>query len=115
VNRISGYEVVNVPDLLVEHRFRPRSQFSAFRHSISDILIRNALRFACLYLPEDLLLDTYDYYLPRLGEDFERTMDELVAEGVWERRAQLARTFCFDFNWYARRFDLRSAQAALSA
>ena len=59
---LSGYEIVSVPELRVHHRFRPRAEADAWIASISPLLIRNYMRFACYYLPDDLLTHTCNYY-----------------------------------------------------
>lgn len=103
---LSGYEIVNLPDLLVGHRFRPRKQHDRFLESISPTLRRNYLRFACYYLPEELLRDTYEHYASQAPEDFRACMAELEAGGVWNRRARLQQGLLRDFRWLMNRFSL---------
>jgi len=103
---LSGYEIVNLPDLLIRHRFRPEAEQDAFCASINPLLIRNFLRFSCYYLPEDLLTRTYDYYAALSPDDFESCMSELVRGGVWTRREQLHKELPLDFRWFARKFGL---------
>ena len=45
---LSGYDVVNLPDLLIAHRFRPRPDLTAFLQSIGRFTAATC-RFACYY------------------------------------------------------------------
>jgi hypothetical protein len=103
---LSGYEIMAVPELLVFHRFRPRNVYEAYRRSISEVLICNYLRFACYYLPEDLLKITYDHYHQFAASRFDQYMLSIVSAGVWQRRHQLQQSLPRDFTWLARRFAL---------
>jgi glycosyltransferase involved in cell wall biosynthesis len=105
---LSGYEIVNVPDLLILHRFRPREEYDAFRRSIEGVMRRKFLRFACYYLPEKLLKQTYDHYAAEAPRDIAACWAELEASGVWERRAELKK-LPRDFRWFAGKFGLTSA------
>jgi len=109
---LGGYEIANVPDLLVGHRFRPKDEHSKFLASIGSVLRRNYLRFACLYLPEDLLAQTYAHYARAAPDDFESCMAELVSAGVWSERAALQRRLMRDFRWLARKFSIDPALQA---
>jgi GT2 family glycosyltransferase len=102
---LSGYEIVNVPDLLIFHRFRPRDEFDAFLRSIDGAMRRKYLRFACYYLPEELLKETYEHYAAQAPDDFGACLVELEAGAVWARRAELKK-LPHDFRWFARRFNL---------
>lgn len=102
---LSGYEIVNVPDLLIRHWFRPRAEYDEFRRSISGALLRNYLRFACYYLPEEMLKQTYEHYAALAPKDFDACMAKLVESGVWARRAQLEQ-LPRDFRWFVRKFSL---------
>jgi hypothetical protein len=71
---LAGYEIVNVPDLVVGHRFRPPQDRSRFHQLNQQVLLRNYVRFACSYLPEDLL--TY-------GSIFTRRPWAAISALVW--------------------------------
>jgi GT2 family glycosyltransferase len=107
---LNGYEIVSLPDLVIHHRFRPLAEYDAFRASIRGVMLRNYLRFACYYLPEDLLQRSYEYYFRLAPNDFGTNMEELAVQGVWSRRAQLSR-LPLDFRWFARRFSLTSTSS----
>jgi glycosyltransferase involved in cell wall biosynthesis len=100
---LSGNEIVIVPELEIQHRFRPKAEHDAYRTSIRGALLANYLRFACYYLPWELLEQTYAYYSHSSPKDFQPCMDGIVAHGVWKRRADLA-NLPLDFGWFLRRF-----------
>jgi len=103
---LSGYEIVSVPELRIHHRFRPRAAHDAFLASISPIQLRNYLRLACYYLPEDLLARTCGYYAHLAPETFNHLWADLYGSDVWDRRATLARHLPRDFQWFAKKFPL---------
>jgi GT2 family glycosyltransferase len=103
---LSGYEVINIPDLLVTHRFRPRAEHDLYLRSNGPLLRRNYLRFAAYYLPESLLHRTYEYYAAQAPGEFDTRLAELEASGVWAHRAHLRRRLPRDFDWLNRRFAL---------
>ena len=102
---LSGFEIVNVPNLVISHRFRPEKERELFHSSNSSILLPNYLRFACYYLPEQLLMRSYRYFSELMRDDFEPCLARLEAEGVWARREQL-KGFPRDFKWFIRKFRL---------
>jgi glycosyltransferase involved in cell wall biosynthesis len=97
---LAGYEIVNLPDLLVSHRFRPAGTRSDFHTANQRTLMKNYVRFACSYLPDDLLRKSFEEFARTLGADaFDSCMEELVREGVWDRRTQLRMVLRRDFTW----------------
>jgi hypothetical protein len=109
---LSGYEIINLPDLLVQHRFRPRREHSAFLSSIRATLMGNFLRFAYYYLPPELLAQTYAHYSAADPECFDTCLADILSDGAGNRRIELQQTLAFDFQWFARRFGLRSIATA---
>jgi hypothetical protein len=103
---LSGYEILNVPELHIYHRFRPRSEHDKFCTSIKELLLHNSLRFACYYLPDDLLAFTYEYYARVRPDIFRKCLAELAMTDVWARRAELCRELPLDFRWFAKKFAL---------
>jgi glycosyltransferase involved in cell wall biosynthesis len=103
---LSGYEIINVPELQIYHRFRPREEHTAFCTSIGHVLLHNYLRFAAYYLPEHLLSRTYAYYAHGYPYQIDSCLRYLAASDAWVRRAQLKKDLPFDFDWFARKFAL---------
>ena len=106
---LSGYEIINVPELAIGHRFRPTTEQNQFLCAHGQLLRSNYLRFACCYLPEDLLLRTYDFYAGLAPEEFNACLAQLVAAGVWTQRETLQRKLRRDFRWFATRFAMIDA------
>jgi glycosyltransferase involved in cell wall biosynthesis len=105
---LSGYEIINLPDLLVQHRFRPEREHAAFVSSIQATLLRNFLRFAYYYLPHELLERTYAHYTAVAPEVFNSCLAAILSDGAGNRRIELQQKLAFDFQWLARRFGLVS-------
>jgi hypothetical protein len=71
------------------------------------VLLKNYVRFACSYLPEDALQHSLKEFSRAMGRrDFHSCMQELEREGIWNRRAQLGRVLRYDFSWLSKRFHL---------
>jgi GT2 family glycosyltransferase len=103
---LSGFEVVNLPSLVVEHSFKSREALGRFQLTNYQTILRNNVRFACTYLPVDALSVVLETYRTIMGKHFINCMEALEYEGVWERRALLSQVFLRDFAWYASRFGL---------
>jgi glycosyltransferase involved in cell wall biosynthesis len=101
---LSGYEIVNLPELAILHRFRPKTTFAAFLSVNATVLNHNYLKFACYYLPEPLLAESYRYYRQRSPDDFDSFTKGLEKGRVWERRAHLQRSLPKNFHWFASTF-----------
>lgn len=104
---LSGCEIFNIPALQITHRFKPRDELQSYLAAHEATLRRNYLRFACYYLPDELLLQTYRHYYDLAPDDFTNSLTELQGRGVWEQREKLRRALPFDFNWFAQKFFVR--------
>jgi len=87
---LSGYEIVNVPQLPIYYRFRPRREYDTFYDANRGVMLTNYLRFACYYLPENLLAKAYEYYHQWSQAEFNTAMSNLDASDVWIKRAALS-------------------------
>jgi hypothetical protein len=103
---LSGYEIVNVPDLLIQHRFRSQSNRDKFYAANRSVILPNYLRFACYYLGEELLCKAYNYFSKLMGDSFDSFMAQHEAADMWIRRAELKRHLPFHFEWLVDRFGL---------
>jgi glycosyltransferase involved in cell wall biosynthesis len=103
---LSGYEIINLPELRIHHRFRPRTEHEAFLASIGPIQMRNYIRFACYYLPDELLERTRYYYSKLASDIFGQVWRELYGSDVWHRRATLAQILPRNFSWFATTFPV---------
>jgi GT2 family glycosyltransferase len=101
---LSGYEIVSIPELQVFHHFRPAGSRNDFQTANRNVLLQNYVRFACSYLPQEVLEHSLRKFAELRGDDFDACMGELEAEGIWNRREHLRHLLRHDFSWYARRF-----------
>lgn len=101
---LSGHQIINIPELEVRHRFRPRGEHDDWCTSIRHILLGNYLRFGCYYLPDAWLERTYAHYEARYGNEFHACMRRMMQSDVWEQRQRLAR-LPRQFTWLAERFS----------
>jgi hypothetical protein len=103
---LGGCEIVNVSELLVGHRFRPKPQYRRFIDTNSLTLIKNYIRFACYYLPEDILIRSFEHYLRVIPANFHLVLRELGEQGVWAHRTFLKASLPRPFHWLAQKFAL---------
>lgn len=101
-----GAEIVCLPDLVLEHRFRPPSERKPFLEAINLIQVCNYLRFGMLYLDQPLVRQVFDYYLSSAPQVFERAVKRVWAGDVWGRRELLRRNLPRRFQSFAARFGL---------
>jgi glycosyltransferase involved in cell wall biosynthesis len=107
---LSGAEVVSVPDLIVQHRFRPPCERRPFLQAIALMQVRNYLRFGLLYLDEAGVKRMLHYYATTAPELFERALRQAWAGDVWYRRDLLQRRLPGRFDSFVRRFGLLGAR-----
>ena len=100
---LSGYEIVTLPELQLFHRFRPRAELDAYLAAMGELQLGNYLRFACYYLPDELLARTCEYYARHRPDHFPQSWAALAHGDVWSRRAELAR-LPRNFEWFAATF-----------
>ena len=112
---LSGYEIVNIPSLLVHHRFRPLKDRILFQEANVRVLLNNYLRFACYYLPQDELNRVVNYFAQIMGKSVEHCISELQDQGVWDRRLQLKTVHRKSFEWFAQRFKLTDTRVVPKA
>jgi GT2 family glycosyltransferase len=106
---LSGFQVLNLPDLHVYHRFRFKSDREQFEAQNNLVLLRNYLTFACCYLPEPLLPRAFHYFSLVLGHHLRTFLADLEVSGIWGRRSQIKQSLPRSFDWYIDRFALKVA------
>jgi hypothetical protein len=104
---LSGAEVILVPQLLVEHRFKPQQERVAFIRGVREYMVSNSLRFGLLYADEDGALQLLRYYALKFPNLFPRALAIVERSDVWDRRAQLEATLTRPFSWFVDHFGLR--------
>jgi GT2 family glycosyltransferase len=104
---LSGCEIVSVPDLLVRHHFRPMVNRIHFEKLNSPVLYENYIRFAILYLPDEVLNTTLNYYSHLCPSLLTPRINQAYFQNAWHRRSLLKQMLPRDFWWFAERFGLR--------
>jgi glycosyltransferase involved in cell wall biosynthesis len=103
---LSGAEIVCLPDLVLEHRFKPPSERRAFLDAISSMQVGNYLRFGLLYLDQPLMRQVLDHYKVAEPRVFEKALKKVWMGDVWNRREVLRRNLPERFETFAARFGL---------
>jgi len=112
---LSGAEIVCLPDLVLEHRFRPPSERRAFLEAINLTQVSNYLRFSLLYLDQRLARWVFDYYLGVAPQVFENAVRKVWAGDVWNRREVLRRNLPKRFESFAARFGITETLSLAAA
>ena len=104
---LRGAEIIQCPDLVLTHRFRPPGERQPFLEQIADIQMQNYLRFGILYLDEAGIIRLLHHYQCAAPARFQKALRHLAATDVWARRQHLRDRLAHDFSWYMRRFQLQ--------
>jgi len=104
---LSGAEVILVPQLRVEHRFKPQQERAAFVRGMRVHMVSNSLRFGLLYANEDAALQLLRYYALKFPNLFQQALAAVSRSDVWARRADLEATLAHPFSWFVDRFGLK--------
>jgi glycosyltransferase involved in cell wall biosynthesis len=104
---LSGAEIILIPDLKVEHRFKPRAEREAFIGEVRPYMVHNALRFGLLYLSEEGCMQLLRYQARKFPNLFDDAIRMVEDSDVWARRAALEGSLARPFQWFIDRFDLK--------
>jgi len=110
---LSGHELVSVPQLLVYHRFRPSHDRAKFQELNSRTLVKNYLRFACYYLPQELQVRVYEHYAALSPHDLEAFLTQPDRDKIWSHRKQLMGRLPLSFHWYLSNFAINLLHVTL--
>lgn len=102
-----GAEVMLVPQLLVEHRFKPPDERVAFVRSVREHMVCNSLRFGLLYADEDGAFQLLRYYALKFPNLFQQALATVERSDVWSRRAELEAMLARPFSWFIDHFGLK--------
>jgi glycosyltransferase involved in cell wall biosynthesis len=103
---LSGAEIVVVPQLLVQHVFKPQEERAAFIREVRPHMVCNGLRFGLLYASEEGALQLLRYYALKFPNLFQQAFATVERSDVWARRAQLERELKRPFSWFVDHFQL---------
>ena len=102
-----GAEVILVPELVVEHRFKPPRERAGFVRGAREHMVGNSLRFGLLYTDEDGALQLLRYYALKFPNLFQQALAAVERSDVWQRRAHLEATLVRPFSWFVEHFGLK--------
>ena len=106
---LHGAKILAVPQLKVQHRFKPKAERQAFIGEVRPFMVHNSIRFGLLYLSEFGSLQMLRYYARKFPNLFEPAMKMVAASDVWRRRAALERQRKRPFTWFVRHFGLKDS------
>lgn len=112
---LSGAEIVALPDLVLQHRFRPASEQQPFLKAISLVQLHNYLRFGMLYLDQPRILQMLRHYALAAPHLFAKALRRVWAGDVWKRREILERSLPDRFSSFVKRFGFRDASGRLAS
>ena len=104
---LSGAEIILVPQLAVEHRFKPQQERTAFILGMRQHMVCNGLRFGLLYADEYGALQLLRYYSLKFPNLFREALATVARSDVWARRAQLEDQLPRRFSWFVDHFNLK--------
>jgi GT2 family glycosyltransferase len=105
---LNGAEVCSLPDLEVEHEFKPRDEFTRFLAGVRLYWVHNSIRFGLLYLSELGCLQMLRYYARAFPAVFQAALGLVEKSNVWERRALLEQQRHRSFDWFVGLFGIRN-------
>lgn len=107
-------EIISMPDLILQHRFRPPSERQPFLDAIGKISLQNYLRFGMLYLDQQRIVQMLHYYSQQSPSHFAEALHSLSAGEVWQRRKLLEERLPVRFTSFVDRFGIRDAFGQLA-
>jgi len=103
---LAGAEIIAVPELVVQHRFKAPDERREFLDGLRPSMIHNSLRFGLLYLSEQAVLQMVRYFALKFPGQVQEAIGMLVGTDAWQRRAELQQQLRHDFSWFIERFAL---------
>jgi glycosyltransferase involved in cell wall biosynthesis len=105
---LQGAEIFSVPDLEVQHEFKPRQELGRFLDGIRQQWVHNCLRFGLLYLSELGCTQLLRFHALKFPKVFAQALSMVNDSDVWERRRQLEQSRKHSFEWFVHTFALRN-------
>jgi glycosyltransferase involved in cell wall biosynthesis len=104
---LAGAEIMTAPKIEVEHEFKTRPEIDLFTRAMRPFMIHNCLRFGIIYLDHARVLTMLRYHSDQFPGQFAEALGLLADSDVWARREKLRSELSHDFEWFARKFELR--------
>jgi glycosyltransferase involved in cell wall biosynthesis len=103
---LSDAEIIAVPELVVNHIYKSKTETNNFIAWARPFMIHNSLRFGSLYLSELAILQMIRLYTISFYDNIQQAFNLLLDGDVWQRRAYLENTLSHNFDWFIDRFNL---------
>ncbi len=104
---LMGAKIKVHPKLEVTLGFRPRLERETIVGEAKPFALHNALRFGLLYMSDPGCLQLLRYHARKSPRLFPAAVKMVDESDVWSRRAEIEKARKYDFNWFAKRFDLK--------
>jgi glycosyltransferase involved in cell wall biosynthesis len=105
---LSGAQIISVPDLTINHRFKQKNEVKPFLEELKTVMVHNSLRFGSLYLSELGILQMIRYYSLTYPNEAQEAIKLLYMSNVWKRRKFLQASLIHDFYWFVKYFNLKN-------
>ena len=105
-----GAQILMLPQIVVEHRFKPPDERAAFLRSVREYMVHNGLRFGLLYSSELGALQLLRYYARKFPNLFASSIKRVSESDLWRRRAQIDHEQSRPFSWFVDHFRLKDHQ-----
>jgi glycosyltransferase involved in cell wall biosynthesis len=104
---LSGACVLALPQVRIEHRFKPKEENDEFMKGLRPYMVHNAIRFGMVYLDDELVLQQIRQHSLLFGEEAREGLKLVVASDIVEHREKLRASFTRDFAWFVQHFKLK--------
>jgi glycosyltransferase involved in cell wall biosynthesis len=105
---LHGAQIMMVPQIQVQHRFKPKAERLEFLSEVRPFMVHNSIRFGLLYLSQAGSLQMLRYYSRKFPQVFQAAIQMVARSDVWRRRSVLQRRRRHGFEWFVRTFKLRN-------
>ena len=104
---LSGAEIVSIPVLEVQHRFKPGNERRQLLSEMRPFMIHNRLRFGLLYLSDLAVMQMLRYVAAMYPDQSQEAFKLVEKSDVWQRKAFLKRSLVHTFDWFTQLFGLK--------
>jgi GT2 family glycosyltransferase len=105
---LCGAEIHSLPEVEVQHEFKPRPAFLTHMARIRPYWVHNCLRFGLLYLSELGCMQLLRYYARAFPAYFQPALERLEEGDLWARRRQIEQRQERPFAWFVEHFAMKN-------
>lgn len=103
---LSGAEIVLVPQIEVQHRFKLKEERDLFLAEVRTFMVHNCLRFGLLYLNELASLQLIRYHTLKFPEHIQDALRIVERSDIWQRKTFLEKTLKYNLDWFVQKFNI---------